>query len=167
MKLPRKWNSDKQGFQLQVRTNIGFCGIASYTEKNLEWYPTPSSFSHRQKWWLWGRETEVPPPELGVWAMVFGGHWKGTGYSLTIFTGMIFHLTFIFWHGCQHFIIPALCSQAIPLLISRSWVQLCSCRGLWISMDWQTVFPGASSKETRALLIEGKAHVSVRNDTGC
>lgn len=87
--------------------------LNSYTGKNLEWYRRPSPFSHRQKWWLWGREAAILPHELWIWAMVFGGHWSGTGYSLKIFAGMIFHLTLLFWHGCQHLIIPALCSQAV------------------------------------------------------
>lgn len=152
MKLLGERNSNKQGFQLQVRTNKVSCWIT--TQRKI-WSGTqdPHHSPHKQKWWLWGREAATPPHEWWIWAMVFGGHWSGTGYSLKIFTGTIFHLTLWFWHGCQHLIIPALYSQAIPPLISRSWGQLCSCRGLCISMDQQTEFPGASYKETRALLM--------------
>lgn len=84
--------------------------------------------------------------------------------STEVFTGMIFLLTLLFWYGCQHLISPALYSPATPLLISRSWVQLHSCRGLWISTDQQTVFPGSSCKETRVILTGWKTSVSVR---GC
>lgn len=162
MKLPGKGSSNKQGFQLQVRTNMGSCWIATQ-RKIWRGIQDPHCSAYRQNWWLWGREATIPPHERWVWAMVLGEHWSGAGYSLKIFTGMIFHLTLLFWQGRQHLIIPALYSQAIPLLISRSWVQLCSCRGLWISMDQQPVFPGASCKETRALPTGRKAFVSVRN----
>lgn len=162
MKLLGKRNSNKQGFQLQVRRNMGSCWMA-IQRKIWSGTQDPHHFPHRQTWWLWGREATILPHELWIWAMVFGGHWTGTGYSLKIFAGMIFHLTLLFWHGCQNLIIPALYSQANPPLISRSWIQLCSCRGLWISMDQQTVFPGGSCKETRALLIGEKPSVSARN----
>lgn len=85
------------------------CWIATQKKKkNWSNSQDPHHAPHRLNRQLWGREATILPHELWIWAMVFGGHWSGTGYSLKIFTGMIFHLTLLFWHGCQHLNNPSI-----------------------------------------------------------
>lgn len=59
--------------------------------KNLEWYRRPSPFSHRQKWWLWGREAAILPHELWIWAM--HGIWRALEWD-RIFTEDIYWYDF-------------------------------------------------------------------------
>lgn len=107
-------NSNEWALSLQTGMNMDSYWIATQS-KNWTNNEAPHHFAKKKK--VRGGGSPAVP-ELWIWAAVLGGHYRGRDIHWRTHW-MAFHLTLLFWYGCQHLIIPALYSPAIPLLFSR------------------------------------------------